>query len=379
MKLAIIGTTINGERGYLAFDRLAAKSDFSDVTFVIAGDVDALPFDRSKFSCRVEYLEPKDQERFAISETIGWKTPRRRPLAWLRAIELQPDVIISIDDDNIPPDDYFDKWYRVLTEPVRDVVVPSGVSAEPVWHNYLRTSDAPFEIFPRGYPVPFRSGASTTIRPANQPIEPHEIGLWQAISLGDPDMDAMTRLVFPKRLPLRTIQEKNYCLRNIWSPYNMQSTAFSNVLFGLPILWPHAGRFDDIFASFVWQKFLFNNGMYAHIGDPVNVQDRGVRDTLNADFREEVEGYFCAHRVWETINAIPDRDLIAFTEKLAALGERGAGDLDAGLVHATLAAVHPPAWRGDRKTLHPFGRAEAVFARNQSFFRAYLKDLADIL
>lgn len=340
MKLAIIGTTINGEGGYLPFDDFAAKSPFDEVQFVIAGDTSSRPFDVSKFRCKVEYLEPKDQERFAISSIIGWKTPRRRPVAWLRAIELKPDFILSVDDDNIPASDYFTLWHRVLTRPVHAVISASSGN-EPAWHNYLRSVDAPIEIFPRGFPYPFRGISETSIED-KESVFPEKIGLWQGISFGDPDIDAMTRLVWPARMPLKSIQEKNYLLRHVWSPYNMQNTVFRPVLFGLPILWPFAGRFDDIYASFTWQRLLFNQNKYVHVGDPINRQDRGVRDTLRGDFREEIDGYQQSHDVWTEINDIKESEPIRFLDCL-------------------IEGKHP------------------AIAKHRGFFEAYKKDISKIL
>lgn len=314
MKLAIIGTTINGEGGYLPFDELAAKSPFHEVKFVIAGDTSSRPFDVSKFKCKVEYLEPKDQERFSISSLIGWKTPRRRPVAWLRAIELKPDFILSIDDDNIPAADYFTTWYKVLNESASLRVISKN-SQGTVWHNYLETSDAPIKIYPRGFPYPFRGVSETSVEHGKS-VSSEKIGLWQGISLGDPDIDAMTRLVWPKRTPLSSIREKNYVLQNVWSPYNMQNTVFRPALFGLPILWPFAGRFDDIYASFTWQRLLFNQGLATFVGDPVNRQDRGVRDTLRGDFREEIDGYQQSHDVWAEINDIEESEPTRFLDRL---------------------------------------------------------------
>ncbi len=363
MRLVIIGTTINGEQGYLPFDALAAQSKFSDITFVIAGDLNSKPFNASKFRCPVEYLEPKDQERFAVSETIGWKTPRRRPIAWLRAVELGPDYILSIDDDNIPEPDYFERWHQILTEPVSRVVTAPGAGNASPWHNYLRTSDAPIEIYPRGFPIPFRRVTATEIRRADAAVLPEQIGIFQGISLGDPDIDGMTRLVYPQRLPLGAIGDKNYCLRDVWSPYNMQNTVFAKILFPLPILWPHAAQFDDIYASFVWQKVLFNNGLFTHIGDPVNRQDRGIRDILNADFRETVEGYFYSHRVWEAINSISEKDPVAFLKKLM---EYGAGPSGSGELSFSRHRWSLP--EGER----------AIIGRHREFFTAHLADISRI-
>lgn len=314
VKLAIIGTTINGEKGYLPFDELAAQSPFKDVTFVIAGDTSSKPFDVSKFKCRVEYQEPKDQDKFAISPIIGWKTPRRRPVAWLRAIELKPDAILSIDDDNIPDAGYFTTWHRILSEPVKEKVIAKKADGA-AWHNYLKTSDAPIEIFPRGFPYPFRNASETEII-EGEDVAPEKIGLRQGISLGDPDMDAMTRLTWPARTPLKVVKEKNYSLQNVWSPYNMQNTVFSPVLFGLPILWPFSGRFDDIYASFTFQRLLFTKGLATFVGDPVNHQDRGVRNIMKEDFTQEVDGYYEAPDVWAEVNAIEESDPIRFLDRL---------------------------------------------------------------
>jgi hypothetical protein len=319
MKLAIVSTTIQGEKGYLPFDVLAAKSKFSDVTFVIAGDTSSQPFDTSKFKCKIEHLAPSEQERFAISEVIGWKTPRRRPVAWLRAIELEPDYILTVDDDNIPPDDYFEKWYEIIASPKTDIAVAAGTAGRDLWHNYLRTSDAPIRIYPRGFPFPFRADDKTKIEKAAVPIAPEKIGVFQAVSLYDPDIDAVSKLIYEKPLRISSVGEKNYCLQNVWSPYNTQSTMLTKHLFPLPILWAGAGRMDDIYASFAWQKLLFNNGLYAHVGDPINNQDRGIRDIFNADFKLEIHGYLGAHEVWEQINTIDEKDGIAFLKKLIEL------------------------------------------------------------
>jgi len=369
MRLVIISTTIHGEKGYLPFDRLLKGSKFTDAMFVIAGDVGAAPFDTSRFQCPIEYLDVEAQKRFHISETIGWKTPRRRPIAWLRAIELKPDYILSVDDDNIPADDYFDRWYEVLMRPVKKVVIQEEENSGK-WHNYLRSADAPFEMYPRGFPIPFRKNTKTFIVDSPAAIFPSRVGLYQGISLGDPDIDAVTRLVYPKPMPLSSIKEKNYCLKDIWSPYNMQNTVFSKTLFGLPILWPHVGRFDDIYASFTWQKLLFNNDMFVHVGDPVNRQDRGARDILNGDFREEVEGYFHSHHVWEAVSSIQEKEAPAFLEKLLGFDDGVENTVTRPVAYTALHSFFQ----------HPVANSPlAVLSRNRPFFNAYIRDIEKII
>ena len=163
MKLAIVSTTIHGEKGYLSFDRLAKQSRFSEVCFVISGDKKSVPFDASQFACDVEYYDADSQDQYQCSQPMGWNKIMRRNIALLRAIELNPDFILIIDDDNIPADDYFDVWYQTITTPVTKTV---GVTVEdecPAWHNYLKTSDAEIEIFARGFPFDRRWKAETCV------------------------------------------------------------------------------------------------------------------------------------------------------------------------------------------------------------------------
>ncbi len=311
MNLAIISTTIYGEKGYLSYDRLAKRSKFENVRFFIAGDKKSLPFDTSQFTCKIDYISAEEQGKYSSSEAIGWGKPARRNIALLRAIESNPDFILTIDDDNVPSEDYFDLWYKVITEPSKKTVVGTKDIGHPHWHNYLATTDAEIEIYPRGFPIPFRYKNSTKVVISPQPISASQIGIFQGITLGDPDIDAGTRIVYPKPTPLSVVQEKNYCLQNIWSPYNSQNTMFAKKVFPLAFMWSTAGRSEDIYASYVWQQFLFNNNMYAHVGDAVNFSDRGKRNDLR-DLALEIETYLKSHEVWEEINKIKEKDALSF-------------------------------------------------------------------
>lgn len=315
MKLAIISTTIYGEKGYLPYDRLAKKSKFDKVSFFIAGDKKSLPFDTSSFVSDIEYLTPEMQGKYSSSEALGWNKPARRNIALLRALESDPDFILTIDDDNTPSEDYFDMWHRVLTTPAQKIVIGVKDIEHAHWHNYLAATDAEIEMYTRGFPILFRYKDSTRVVTSPRPISPDTIGIFQGITLGDPDIDAKTRIVYPKPTPLTMVHEKNYCLQHVWSPYNSQNTVFAKKLFPLAFMWSTAGRSEDIYASYVWQRFLFNNNMYAHVGDAVNFSARGKRNDLR-DLALEIETYLKAHEVWDSINKIEEKDSLAFINAL---------------------------------------------------------------
>jgi hypothetical protein len=312
MKLAVVSTTINGEKGYLSFDRLAADSPFEKVFFIVSGDKNSKPFDTSRFQCPVEYLDASAQARFKCSTSIGWNKIMRRNIALLRAMEMEPDFILMIDDDNIPRENYFNDWYCALHSAAnRTLEMREG--AGNVWFNYLKWSGSRMEIYPRGFPIRFRGPSALDFKDVPGGIPNNRIGLYQGVSLGDCDIDAITRIAYPDAV--ESLTEKNYCVSGLWSPYNTQNTVFSRLLFPLAFVWPFCGRYDDTYSSYVWQQILFTNGLYVHVGDPVNRQERGQRDILK-DLSSETEGYMNAHLVWEDIRKITAAAPLSFLEAL---------------------------------------------------------------
>lgn len=301
MKLAVVSTTIRGSSGYEEYVHQSKTSKFSEVFFIIAADVNSEPFDNNLGST-VEYLTVEDQKKYKCSEFIGWKKFARRNIALLRAIALNPDYILMVDDDNEPLENYFDSWHNILSNNAHTCITLASDEHKDAWHNYLRTADTKIKIYPRGFPISFRDiNFNSYQKDCNLDI--NRVGLFQGISLGDPDIDAITRIVYSDPTPMGSVKEKNYCLKDIWSPYNTQNTLFSKILFPLAFTWPHADRYEDIYASLIWQRFLFNNNMYVHIGDSMNYQVRGKRNNLR-DLSLEIEGYFNIKNIWEEINKI---------------------------------------------------------------------------
>ncbi len=73
---------------------------------------------RCVFVARIgaRYLGPAEQELMGTrcSEIIGWNSVQRRNLALLAAIQSHPEVIITVDDDNIPiSTEYFNDFKRL--------------------------------------------------------------------------------------------------------------------------------------------------------------------------------------------------------------------------------------------------------------------------
>ncbi len=309
IKLGIVSTTIRGDNGYRDWDDAVSRFENFDAKFYIAGDLNSVPFDESGFKSSLTYLRPVDQEKYECSEFIGWKRWARRNIALLEALKDNPDYVLIIDDDNRPLKDYFQKWFRLITENAAQVLDVSST-----WFNYLDSGNSMSHFYPRGYPIPERGkNNQVVLKPQN--IDFNDIYVFQGISLGDPDIDAFARISDPTNLPLTNVNIYNYAVRDKWSPYNTQNTLFKREIAPLAFTWPKAGRYEDIYSSFVWQHYAFNKKKYMHVGDSINWQERGIRDNFR-DFQLEYEGYLYAK---EVCKAIQDSDPSSIESLLRSL------------------------------------------------------------
>jgi hypothetical protein len=100
------------------------------------------------------YYSDTDQEKlgYKSSELIGWNRIMRCNIALLEAIKFGADIIVSIDDDNIPlGKDYFTHFVKILTEPFSGLQVTSDNG----WFN-IGEYMAP-QIYHRGFPYDIRN------------------------------------------------------------------------------------------------------------------------------------------------------------------------------------------------------------------------------
>ena len=297
IKLAIVSTTINGDKGYRVWDESISKFSNFEAKFYIAADKNSVSFNDKKFKTDLFYLSIKDQEKYQCSSEIGWKKWARRNIALLEALKDNPDYVLLIDDDNGPLENYFEKWFKLINKKASKIL---NLKSE--WFNYLDSGTSNSYFYPRGFPISKRGKVDKTqIKSCN--VDPNEIYLFQGISLGDPDIDAFARIADPTPLPLKKVNIVNYVVKNKISPYNTQNTLFKRELAPMAFTWPHAGRYEDIYSSFVWQKYIFDRSKYVHVGDSINFQNRGERDNFK-DFKLEHEGYLMVEEVYSEINKI---------------------------------------------------------------------------
>ena len=268
MNKYIVTTTINHPT--LATIKYSRKEDW---TLIVVGDTKTPHYEYENLNC----ISPEYQEKTypELSETIGWKSIQRRNIGFVEAYNRGADIVATVDDDNIPYDDWGTNV--VVGETVEidfyntdlGVFDPLSVTEHnQVWH--------------RGYPidlVPYRSRVSYGGKLKRRVLV--QADLWD----GDPDIDAMARLSIRPIVKFDKIQGP-YGSLSI-SPFNSQNTFLAREVIPYYSVFPHVGRMDDIWGGYVLQHYFPKSVVY----NKASVyQDRNVQD-LVTNLEKEIIGY----------------------------------------------------------------------------------------
>ena len=255
-----------------------------DVDIVITGDrktpPEAAEYCRmleERYGISVLFMDVETQEGFMASRPrlngfLPWNCLQRRNVAILKAYDEGADIIVLIDDDNyLACEDYVGGHAHLGGVTDMDVVSsPTG------WHNicsWLKDRQGrPF--FPRGYSWPERvHDAPCTVGREKVRCVANG-GFW----LGDPDIDAVTRLAAPIDVT-EYARSGNFALqKGVYSPFNSQNTAIHRDIVPGYFLCPGIGRFDDIWASYVVERIAWHMGDFISFGEPLVRQNRNEHD-----------------------------------------------------------------------------------------------------
>ena len=246
----------------------------SDWTFVVVGDTKTPHEEYQKLDCI--YLTPKDQEDISkdLSDSIGWKSIQRRNMGFVYAYREGADVVATVDDDNIPYDNWGDDVY------VGQEIEIDLYESENGYFDPLSVTNRP-DLWHRGYPleyVPTKNNVNYLGKKKRKVLV--QADLWD----GDPDIDAMCRL--SKKPCVKYDSHLPYGSNQI-SPFNSQNTFLHRDVLPYYMVLPHTGRMDDIWASYIIQKKFPNSVIY---NKPTVYQDRNLQD-LVTNLEKEIIGY----------------------------------------------------------------------------------------
>lgn len=349
-RIAVVVTTISDGQFLSAYAAAIERHGGDDITVYVIGDLNTPPAcsERAErmradgFGCI--YADVERQQRLlapfpALAAGIPYRSDNRRNVGYLMALRDGNDIVISVDDDNlpIPQSPFFEAHAVVGTERELPTIAGDGrwCNVCALLQTHARTGEQ-LRIYPRGFPYGVRGTDATRARAVTAAgVVGVNIGLWS----GDPDVDAATRLV--TGCESRAQDERAYFLgEHQRTPINSQNTAL--VREAIPAYYflrmgQVAGgmamdRFGDIFSGYFLGLCAEAVGHRISIGPPLVHQARNQHN-LFKDLWHELPGMVLIEdlREWLEQPLSPaggyDDAYLELTERLIAWAHRRRGFL----------------------------------------------------
>jgi hypothetical protein len=282
MNKCIVTTTINPPT-----EALIKYSQFSDWQLIVVGDKKTPAKQYDGIDCIFYPWEHQDKDFSQLSSQIGWNCIQRRNLGFLKALQIGAQVIATVDDDNIPLDNWgknllVGKELEISCYESEGIFDPISVTNYPhLWH--------------RGFPIQQLQNRNYKKSVAKIRID-IEASFWN----GDPDIDAICRMEYDPKCEF----ESDYFpfTTNLFSPFNSQNTFLTRSALKKYFMFPKVGRMDDIWGGYYLQSLGFNVVYTA----PTVRQDRNQHN-LTLDFRNEVQGYLHTEEFLSYLKDSPER------------------------------------------------------------------------
>ena len=248
--------------------------------------------------CKYYSLEDQLNSNFTIASLLPKNHYTRKNLGYLYAIKKGAHAIIDTDDDNFPNTI---KWINLLSAKFQAFEHASSekISFKNIY-SYFSDSDIPF--WPRGFPL-------NLINDQNSNIDQCEIlnsssknaGLWQCMVDGDPDIDAIHRLIY-KNTPHFLDKDALIMGVNVFCAFNSQNTLWiDSELFPLLYLPSTVSfRFTDILRGYIAQAVINTSSKNWGFYQATAYQERNEHNLMN-DFRSEVSMYSNMEEIFQII------------------------------------------------------------------------------
>lgn len=277
MKTALITTTINVPTVLSLYRKLDP-----DVRFFVALEIEKTTAEQCEFLEAIPNLlyAWEGSSKWKCSDLIGWRTIARRNIALLEALKWGAELIVSIDDDNIPLDSlYFCEFRSMVDRPFH------GIRFSAKWFD--PASLAFPKVVQRGFPQHV-----STPHGVFAPVTDARIGVAQGMILGNPDTSAIDRISqhpevhqVSELLRAGIVTDPKEC----YAPLNSQNIAFVRELAPCFLMVPAYRRYDDIYAGLVAQRVMRERDLYVHFGQPFALQQRNPHNLLK-DLADEQWG-----------------------------------------------------------------------------------------
>jgi len=296
---AIAVTTI-ADQSAPGIQKLFKLAEICSAELVIIGDKKTPVWDVEKLPPYVNYFSVDEQLKKwpTLASLLPFNHYARKNLAYLWAIENGVSTLLDTDDDNSSDVDVFEfsfDSYRMLEQECEWVNVYAYFGGKGIW--------------PRGLPL------DEALKPLSSTVElggNFEWSCFQSIVDGDPDLDAIGRMLYPdnhlfgENTPL-LLDKKSFC------PTNSQATLWKSEL--LPLLYlpvTSSFRMTDIWRGIILSGFARASGLNIAFGKLGFQQDRNVHNLL-ADFTDEIPGHLSnrlikklSDDIWRSTSNLPN-------------------------------------------------------------------------
>ena len=235
-----------------------------------------------KYNIKIDYFDVEKQKRFfkkypRIFNLIPYNDAMRRLLGsiYLLKHDLVPERLIFIDDDNFVSKNIdFLKGHLIVGKKIK-VKTVSNKNKFPNLYKHIET-DEKLPLFPRGFPWSKRNEDSFKVQ--SKKIQSGKVLANCGYILGDPDIDAVSRLFW--KVDIKRIKTMNnfFLEKNNYFPFNDQNTAISKDFFKIYFKPISAGRNSDIWTSYVINKTAHVHNDLISYGQPHLKQIRNIHD-----------------------------------------------------------------------------------------------------
>ena len=249
---------------------------------------------------KCEFISLEDQltSEFAIASLLPENHYTRKNLGYLYAIKNGADAIIDTDDDNFPEPIEWEKLLKPEFQ-IKEHSSSESVSFKNIY-SYFSNSKIPF--WPRGFPLNFVNSDKSIIQSEDiLKSDVNNVGLWQCMVNGDPDIDAIHRLIF-NNSPIFSYNDALIMGKNIFCAFNSQNTLWSDsALFPLLYLPSTVSfRFTDILRGYIAQAVINVSSKSWGFYNATSYQERNDHNLMN-DFRSEVSMYSNMEEIFQII------------------------------------------------------------------------------
>lgn len=257
---------------------------FNNINLIVVGDLKT----PNKWKMEgVTYLSPAKQDglKYNILKLLPWNHYSRKLVGYLYAIQQGADIILDIDDDNLP----YRNWGEIPKEKEYNLV--SNIGPVNVYSFFTEN-----HVWPRGFPLESIL-SEDKFKCKNVLVNKClPVGIWQSLVDGNTDVDAIYRLTNNK--PVKFEVKKPLVLSpNTWCPFNSQNTLFTKEMFPLLYLPGYVSfRFTDILRGLVAQPVMWSAGRILGFTQSTTKQERNPHHLLS-DFESEIPFYLHSSKI----------------------------------------------------------------------------------